>query len=178
MNNDTAIIAVYNTHIQAEQAVKSLQRNGFDMQQLSIIGKGYHTEEQPLGFYTTGDRMKAWGGTGAFWGALWGLLLGAAFVWLPGIGPLAVAGPFVHLLISSIEGAALVGGISALGAALTSLGVPKNNVVKYESQLKADKYVLIAHGDERNVKQARAIMERNASDAQTYTSVTAEAGQE
>lgn len=174
MSKDTAIIAVYDTHIQAEQVIKELQRNSFDMKKLSIIGKGYHTEEQPMGFYTTGDRMKAWGGIGAFWGALWGLLLGAAFVWLPGIGPLAVAGPFAHLLMSGIEGAALVGGIGALGAALTSLGVPKNSVVKYETQLKADKYLVIAHGDEDDVAQARVILERTASDAQIYGTATAQ----
>ena len=89
---DSAVIAVYGTHSEAEQAIKKLQRSGFDMKQLSILGKGYHSEERPYGFYTTGDRMKTWGGLGAFWGSLWGLLFGAAFFWLPGIGPVAAAG--------------------------------------------------------------------------------------
>jgi hypothetical protein len=161
MSKENAIIAVYETHGQAEATVKELERSGYDMKKLSILGKGYHMEEYPVGFYTTGDRMKSWGGTGAFWGGLWGLLFGAAFFWIPGIGPIAAAGPIVHLLAGAIEGAALVGGFSALGAALVGLGVPKKSVLKYEKELKAEKYILIAHGNTSEVEQAREIMSRH-----------------
>ena len=136
MATENAIIAVYDTHTQAEDTIKELERSGFDMKKLSILGKGYHSEEHPDGFYTTGDRMKTWGGVGAFWGGLWGLLFGAAFFWIPGIGPIAAAGPIVQLLVSALEGAAIVGGLSALGAALAGLGVPTKSVVKYESELR------------------------------------------
>ncbi len=156
-----AVIGVYSTHSEAERAVKELQRSGFDMKQLSILGKGYHTEERPYGFYTTGDRMKTWGGLGAFWGSLWGLLFGAAFFWLPGIGPVAAAGPIIHLLVGALEGAVVVGGVSALGAALVGLGVPRDSVIKYETELKADKYLVIAHGTADQVTKARTIMERS-----------------
>lgn len=159
--SDKAVIAVYSSHTEAEEAIKDLQRSGFDMKQLSILGKGYHSEERPYGFYTTGDRMKTWGGLGAFWGSLWGLLFGAAFFWLPGIGPLAAAGPIIHLLVATLEGAVVVGGISALGAALVSLGVPRNSVIKYETELKADKFLVIAHGTADQVTKARTIMERS-----------------
>ena len=56
------------------------------MKKLSIVGKDYHTEENVVGYYTTGDRMKYWGKLGAFWGGFWGMLFGSAFFWLPGIG--------------------------------------------------------------------------------------------
>ena len=161
MATENAIIAVYDTHTQAEDTIKELERSGFDMKKLSILGKGYHSEEHPVGFYTTGDRMKTWGGVGAFWGGLWGLLFGAAFFWIPGIGPIAAAGPIVQLLVSALEGAAIVGGLSALGAALAGLGVPTKSVVKYESELRADKYLVIAHGNAKAVEQAREIMNRH-----------------
>ncbi len=158
---DNAVIAVFDTHTQAEEAIKRLQRSGFDMKQLSILGKGYHSEERPYGFYTIGDRIKTWGGLGAFWGSLWGLLFGAAVIWLPGFGPLAAAGPIVHLLVGALEGAVMVGGLSALGAALVGVGVPKDSVIKYETELKADKYLVIAHGTADQVTKARTIMERS-----------------
>lgn len=161
MTTENAVIAVYDTHTQAEDTIKELERSGFDMKKLSILGKGYHSEEHPVGFYTTGDRMKTWGGVGAFWGGLWGLLFGAAFFWIPGIGPIAAAGPIVHLLAGALEGAALVGGLSALGASLMSLGVPRKSVVKYETELRADKYLVIAHGTAEEVGQARGIMDRH-----------------
>lgn len=160
MNTDNAIIATFDTHGQAEQAVRELQHSGFDMTKLSIVGKGYHTEEHPVGFYTTGDRVKAWGGTGAFWGGIWGLLFGAAFFWIPGVGPIAAAGPIVNTLAVALEGAALAGGVGALGAALAGLGVPKQSIVKYETQLKADKFLVIAHGNAAEIEQARSILER------------------
>ncbi len=164
-----AILATFDSHERAEQAVKELQRSGFDMRQLSIVGKGYHSEEHPVGFYTTGDRIKTWGGMGAFWGGIWGLLFGAAFFWVPGIGPVAAAGPIVASLVAAFEGATVVGGVSALGAALAGLGVPRNTIVKYEHQLRADRYVLIAHGSSAEVEQARGVLERaQASETEAF----------
>jgi hypothetical protein len=157
---NSAVVGVFDTHVQAEQAVKALEAGGFPMRRLSIIGKGYHTEEKPTGFYTTGDRVKAWGGAGLFWGSLWGLLFGAAFFWIPGVGPIAVAGPFVHLLVAALEGAVVVGGVSALGAALVSLGLPKREVIKYERYVKADRFLMIAHGTPEEVARARELMEQ------------------
>jgi hypothetical protein len=170
MSDSNAIIATYQTHEQAEEAVRELDRSGFSMKQLSIVGKGYHSEEHPVGFYTVGDRMKSWGGLGLFWGALWGMLLGAAFFWVPGIGPLGVAGPFVHILVTGAEGAALAGGTSVLGAALMSLGVPKDGVIKYESSLRADKYLLIVHGSKEDVERASRVVEHTpAVETAIYT---------
>ena len=79
MTKEDAIVAVYNSHGEAEEAVAQLQRAGFDMKKLSIVGKDYHTEENVVGYYNAGDRMKYWGKLGAFWGGIWGLLFGAAF---------------------------------------------------------------------------------------------------
>jgi len=156
--NIHSVIGVFDTHQATEAAVRELQRSGFDMTRLSIIGKGYQTEERPMGFYTTGDRVKTWGGIGAFWGGLWGLLLGAAFVWVPGFGPLAIAGPIVHTLVGALEGAAVVGGLSAAGAALVSLGLPKEQAIKYERDLAADRYLLFVHGSKEDAEAARAML--------------------
>ena len=41
--------------------MRRLAESGFDMKKLSIIGKGYHTEEKLVGFYNAGDRIKLWG---------------------------------------------------------------------------------------------------------------------
>ena len=149
---------VFNTHVEAENAIQTLSRSGFDVKKLSLIGKGYHTEEHPLGFYTSGDKIKTWGGMGAFWGGIWGLLLGPAVFFLPGLGLLAMAGPVVVTLVGVLEGAAVVGGLSALGAALTQIGVPKDQVIKYETALKVDKYILMVHGSTEDAEKVRAVL--------------------
>src|ERR1700735_4206808 len=137
MDDTNAVVAVFDTHPEADEAVKELQRSGFDMKKLSVVGKDYHTEENVVGYYNAGDRMKHWGKFGAFWGGLWGLLFGAAFFWVPGIGPVLVGGPLVAWIIAALEGAAVVGGVSAMGAGLFSLGIPKDSIVLYESAVKA-----------------------------------------
>ena len=143
---DNGSCYIFNTHLEAEKAIHALSRAGFDLKKLSLVGSGYHSEKKPVGFYTAGDKIKTWGGMGAFWGGVWGLLLAPAVFLLPGLGLVALAGPVVATLVAALEGAVVVGGLSALGAALTQIGVPKDQVIKYETALKVDKYLLMVHG--------------------------------
>ena len=154
----SAVVALYDTHTEAEEAVRELQKSGFDMQKLSIVGKDYQTEEEVVGYYTTGDRMKAWGKTGAFWGSLWGLMFGSAFFLIPGIGPLLAAGPLVGWIVGALEGAVVVGGLSALGAGLYSIGIPKDSIIEYETQIKAGKYAVITHGSPDEMSKAKSTL--------------------
>ncbi len=107
--------------------------------------------------------MKYWGKLGAFWGGLWGFLFGAAFFWVPGIGPLLVAGPLVTWIVAALEGAALTGGLSALGAALYSIGIPRNSVLDYETAIKAGKFVIVAHGTPEETAKACRIIKTTAA---------------
>ncbi len=162
MQNETAIVALYHNHEQAEDSVRQLQRSGYDMTKLSIVAKDYHTDENVIGYYTVGDRMKKWGAIGAFWGGLWGMLFGSAFFFIPGFGPLLIAGPFVSSLVGALEGAATLGGLSVLGAALASIGIPKNSILEYETEVKAGKFLLLAHGNEQDVENAKQTLNLQA----------------
>lgn len=99
MSDTNAVVAIYDTHSDAEEAIDELKKSSFDVTKLSVVGKDYHTEEHVVGYYNAGDRIKYWGKMGAFWGGLWGLLVGAAFFWVPGVGPLLVAGPVAAWII-------------------------------------------------------------------------------
>jgi len=57
-----------------------------------------------------------------------------------------------------LEGAVVFGGISALGAALFNMGIPKDDVIKYESALKVDKYILMVHGSVEEIDRAHEIL--------------------
>ncbi len=159
MSEQNAVVAIYGTHVEAEEAVKKLQRAGIDMRTLSIVGKDTHTDENAVGYYNTGDRMKYWGKMGAFWGGFWGLLFGSAFFAIPGIGPVLVAGPLVAWIVGALEGAVVVGGLSAIGAGLYSLGIPKDSIVQYDLALKTDKFLLVVHDVAPEVEKARDILE-------------------
>ncbi len=158
MNATNSVVAIYDTHEQAEHAVKELQQAGVDMKSLSIAARDTHTDEHVVGYYNAGDRMKYWGKMGAFWGGFWGLLFGSALFAIPGIGPILVAGPLVAWIVAGLEGAAVVGGVSAVGAGLVSIGIPKDSVLKYDVALKTDKFLLVVHGTAGDVNKAKDII--------------------
>jgi uncharacterized membrane protein len=158
MTDPNAVIGVYDTHSTAEDAVKELQKSGFDMKKLSIVGKEYHTDEHVVGYYNAGDRMKYWGKQGVLWGGFWGLLFGAAFFWVPAIGPVLVGDPLVASIVAGLEDALVVGSLSAIGAGLYSIGIPKDSIVTYESAIKAGEYLVVAHGTVVEAAKARKIL--------------------
>jgi uncharacterized membrane protein len=157
-NTPDIAIAVYDQHTQAENAVRALQRGGFDMKKISIIGKDYETDQHVIGYLNAGDRAKIFGKYGAFWGGLMGMLFGSALIFLPVMGTTIVLGPLAALLVSALEGAVVVGGLSALSGALLSIGIPKDSVLRYETALKANKFMLMVHGDSQEIARARDVL--------------------
>ena len=150
MHTTDAVIAIYDNHAAAEAAVKKLAAAGFAMKNLSVVGKGYHTDEKVIGFYNMGDRVKFWGERGAIWGGLWGLFFGGMVLTIPVVGNVIVLGYLAATAISALEGAVLAGGMSALGAALYSIGMPKDSVIQYETAVEADGFLVMSHGPAGN----------------------------
>jgi uncharacterized membrane protein len=177
MNNMESVVAVYETHEQAENAVKELQEGGIDMKSLSIAAKDTHTDEHVVGYYNAGDRMKRWGKMGAYWGGFWGLLFGSAMFAIPGLGPILVAGPLVAWIVAGLEGAVVVGGVSAVGAGLASIGIPHDSIVEYEVALKSDKFVLLVHGSAATVDKAKHIVAGTQHVSYTCHGENVQAGQ-
>jgi hypothetical protein len=158
MEKTDTVIAVFADHPAAEAAVKKLTAAGFEMKQLSVVGKGYQIDEKVVGFYNIGDRIKFWGTRGALWGGLWGMFFGGLFLTIPVVGHVVVLGYLASIAIYGIENAVMVGGLSALGAALYGIGVPKDSVIKYETAVKADSFLVMAHGTSEEVARAKAIL--------------------
>ncbi len=154
MQTPEVSVAVFGTREAAEQAVKQLQRAGFDMTKLSIVGRDYHTEQHVVGYFNAGDRAKFFGKHGAFWGGIAGMLFGAAFLFVPLLGHIVVLGPLGSTIVGGLQGAIVGGGVSAVAGALSALGVPRDSVLRYETELQADKFLLVVHGD--SSEQARA----------------------
>ena len=150
MSESNAVVAIFKSNAEAETVVTELQRAGFDMKKISIVGRDYHTNENIVGYYNAGDRMKFWGKMGSLWGGFLGLL---------------VAGPLVGMLVGALEGGLVVGGLSALGAGLYSLGIQRDSIAKYETALVNGKFVVIAHGSTRETFHAREIINRTNPEA-------------
>jgi hypothetical protein len=130
MSDKNAIVAVYDTHQDAENAVYELQKVGFDLQKLSVVGRDHRTEPRMAGYYL-----------------------------VPGVGPVLVVGPLATYIVQAVEAAVGVDGLSAIGCGLFSIDIPKNSALKYESALKADKFLLIAQGTRDDLLPAKHIIQ-------------------
>jgi hypothetical protein len=158
MLQNESVVAVFSEYQEADAAVKKLTTGGVAIQNLSIIGKGYHSEEKIVGFHCTGRQITFWGKRGAFWGSLWSLFDGGVSLTIPGVGHIMVFGYLAPIVVSAVDGGIMAGGLSALGAALYSAGAPRDSVVQYEQAVKADGFLVIVHGVVEELTRARAML--------------------
>jgi hypothetical protein len=154
-----SIVAVFDDHAQADAAVKALAGSGFGLRRLSIVGKGFHSDQVATGFYNSGDRIRFWGSRGALWGGLWGLFMGGLYATVPVVGGVVLLGHLAATVITAIEGAVMLGGTGALVAALASLGIPEDSIVSYETDIAADGFLVMAHGSEAEMERAKLVLE-------------------
>jgi uncharacterized membrane protein len=163
------VVAVYPDHDSAEEAVRRLVKAGFDMKKVSIVGRDFRVEEDPIGFVSTKDFVATGAGTGAWVGGLFGLLLGAAFLVLPGVGPVVIAGPLSAALLGGLEGALAGAAMGALAGAMVGWGIPKDQALKYEAKVKAGKFLLIVRSTPEEVEKARGLLTTGKQeDVQVY----------
>jgi uncharacterized membrane protein len=168
----TNVIAVYDSIDEAERAVEKLVDEGIPVESISIVGQGLQSEVKIHGFVSTADVAKQGAGIGAAFGGLMGFLLGTAFFFIPGAGPLVVLGPMVNTLMGVAEGA-LAGG---LFGALFGTIVEKQHIPKYEQYVRAGKYLVIAQGDPSTAEHAREVLGGTAaSDVETHSTESAAA---
>lgn len=136
--NENIVSAVFDSHSEAETAVRELRQVGVRDSALSVIARKGDED----GDYGDVDTQDADGkGEGALKGALMGggagALLGIAALAIPGVGPLVAAGAIAS---SAIPGAAAIGaGVGAVAGGLTGLladhGVSEEDAGYYEGRI-------------------------------------------
>jgi hypothetical protein len=159
MSQESSVVGIYPHLDVAEEAVQQLGKGGFPIQHVSVIAKDLGSEKKIHGYVTSCDVAKSAARGGAWVGGIFGLLVGAAFLWVPGVGPLVVAGSLTTALLGGLEGAVAGAAVTGLLGWLTSLGISKQHILKYEESVKAGKYLVIAHGTPDEVKKAKQILE-------------------
>lgn len=157
--SEHCIVRVYPSLEDAEAAVKRLSANGFPINRISIVTKSIESSKRVHGFIAVGDARTAGAASGAWMGGLFGLLLGAAFVWVPGLGPLFVAGPFAAALLGGMERVSTGASVDGLLSALQGWGVSKEQILMYEDVIRSGICLLICNGDEPSVRQAATFLD-------------------
>jgi hypothetical protein len=157
----SSIVAVYPDHEAAERAVRLLHKEGIATCDLSIVGRDFQTTEEPVGFVSSRDYARAGAATGAWFGGLFGLCVGAAFLVLPGVGPVVVAGPLTAAVVAGIEGAIAGTALGSLAGALVGWGIPREKALKYEKHVKGGKFLVVVRSEPEVVKRARSLLDQH-----------------
>ncbi len=79
-------------------------------------------------------------------------------------------------IVGALEGAVVTGGLTALGAGLYSIGIPKNSVVQYETEVKNGKLLLVAHGTADEVERAKELLQQTGAKTTTVHAEPAAVG--
>jgi hypothetical protein len=159
MSGEASVVGAYATIDEAEGAVARLIRGGFPLDQMSIATRDLSSQQEVRGFVVPGGVARDGARIGAWIGGLFGLLVGAAFVWVPGFGPLLVAGPLAAAILGAIEGDAIGAAGGGLLGGLAGLGVSRERIVTYEQRLRAGQNLLVATGSTDEIARARAILD-------------------
>ncbi|MGC2456431.1 MAG: hypothetical protein WA435_00345 [Gallionellaceae bacterium] len=147
------LVAVYPDEEKAKGVVKRLIDNNCQMDLISVLGRIHAVGDDTLGIYNlnVGERMKAWGKQGVFWGGVWGMLAGAAgFFIIPGFGAVAAAGYIVEAIVGgAVVGAGAMAGaaaLSQLAVAFHRSGIPEQTILALHKAIEEGKYVLMLRG--------------------------------
>ncbi len=166
INSDSSIIGVYDTHAQAVEALKTLQRHKFPLKHVALLGKGEAVQEID-GVHTWEEATTKGTEIGALVGGTLGVLAGLSLITVPGIG-LVYLGTTVGAILAGVEGTAIgsMGGMvlgSIFGAKYGTEGVvfgkpDKEDFEKYQDEIKNGKFLVIVHGPEEEIKRGHEIL--------------------
>jgi len=161
-----SVVGMYDTMEQAEEAVHTLDHAGFPVKHVSIVTQNLASDKAIHGYITPGDDLTPRGAaTGAWVGGLVSVLVGVAFLWLPGFGPLLVVGRLAALLLAGVEGALIGAASGSFLGALASWGIAEEHILDYEKQVRNGRHMVIAYGTDEEVAQAHAILQGTAAEA-------------
>jgi hypothetical protein len=152
-------VAILDSHSQAQRTVERLREAGFSMGGLSIAGRGGASDGQATGCYLENGHVRYAGEPEACWTRLWEYLPGWAAFAIPQIGQVLIAGALSGWVAATVENAAIFPGLSALGAGLYGLGIPRSAVAEYEAAVKAGKLLAIVHGAAEDVRSAKEVVD-------------------
>jgi hypothetical protein len=169
-----SVVGVYQRLDEAEAAVRSLSDGGFPIEKVSIIAQHLEDDWRSHGNVTACDAATSAATTGAWVGGIFGLLVGVAFLWVPGMRPLFVAGSLAAVLLGGIEGAVAGGAVSGVLGWLFSAGITREKLARYEEAIQTGGFLLVAHGSADEVDRAHAILaDSEAEQLDLHPSATA-----
>ena len=159
MLQENATASIYDNPEEVQGSLQELETSGFDLERVSVIGRAYRDQNEPVAYYRQGDRLKCWGALSEFWNGLRSVTREWVLFSCPGSGILLVVGSVAVCVEAVLNNSAIFVGMSALGATLYSMGLARDRVRDCEEALRKGSYLLIVHGPAREVMQAKNILQ-------------------
>ncbi|MEH7248512.1 general stress protein [Neobacillus niacini] len=162
VNPERNVVGVYDSEQDAILAIEGLIRQGYDKQDICVIGKNLkHVNYIADETGTVAEESAATGAlAGGTLGGLTGFLVGVGALAIPGVGPIVAAGPIASSLIGAVAGA----GLGGLTGALVTIGIPDHEAEYYGNSVKEGKIlVLTKNGHPDNLNDNHSVAEANVT---------------
>ena len=168
MGTSTAVFGIYMNRFQVDQAVDTLQMEGFRRTGISALfpentgDKAFRHETSSK----TPEGAVAGIGAGAAIGSALGLLAGIGALAVPGFGPFITAGP----IMGALAGSAAIGTLGGVAGALVGLGVPEYDAGRYEGSVPDGGIVLSVQCDDADrTRRAKIILQATGATDIAYS---------
>jgi cation transport regulator ChaB len=144
---EKTISAVFKERDQIDVVIKRLLDRGVAREDISVMGKNFHSETRISGFLTKRDiilgGLKQGGIFGSLFGSVLGLLTGVGVLFVPFVGTLVAAGPIGAVLLGAAGGAIAGSAGAGLASAFMVLGMPEDKATLYQTRIEAGEYLVM-----------------------------------
>jgi len=145
---ERSVSAIFKEREQVDQVIRRLLDRGVSKDDISVMGKNFHSETRIGGFITKKDVILEGLRRGGIFGSLFGstlaLLTGVGVLFIPFVGTVAAAGPLGAALLGAASGAILGSAGGGLASALVTLGMPEDKAAVYQTRVEAGEFLLVA----------------------------------
>lgn len=172
---ERTISAVFKEREQIDNVIRRLLDRGVSRDDISIIGKNFHSETRITGFLTKKDVILGGLRQGGIFGSLFGsalaLLTGVGVLFIPFVGPVVAAGPLGAALLGAASGAIAGAAGAGLVSALIAVGMPEEKAAIYQTRVEAGDFLLAVEVPADKAGEIQLLLE-SAGGEEVHTSET------
>jgi cation transport regulator ChaB len=172
---ERTISAVFKEREQIDNVIRRLLDRGVSRDDISIIGKNFHSETRITGFITKKDVILGGLRQGGIFGSLFGsalaLLTGVGVLFIPFVGQVVAAGPLGAALLGAASGAIAGAAGAGLVSALIAVGMPEEKAAIYQTRVEAGDFLLAVEVPADKTGEIQLLLE-SAGGEEVHTSET------